>query len=61
MELAHAVVHHRLEVLDVVTLAGRDEDAAIVHLGHPSLHELVERNVLLVFGVRSSSSLGVKV
>ena len=46
MQLAHLLVEHLLEILDILSLACRDEQAVVGKLVHPGLLEFVKGDVL---------------
>ena len=46
MKLAHLLIEHITQFVDVLLFACRDKEAVVVHLCHPSALEVVESEIL---------------
>ena len=50
MQFFHACINYTLQFLQIDLLTGRDKEAIILHLCHPSLHQFLECQVFLCSG-----------
>ena len=46
MELAHLLIKHLAQLIDILLFACRDKEAVVLHLCHPCALKIVERYIL---------------